>query len=231
MQKVKVNRYVSGRRPDYAPESSDSESSDEEEGFIPAQEVGERRDERGGGEEEDHVDDRRLRRLRDRHAGGREERGRLGRVIEEPEVIYEAGDEEEEEEEEERGKEEKVYQRIPLPSDSESEEEELDDETIEKRRELMREKARQKALEEVKSSPQSDALRCVTFLRQFVKPATQLTDGHEAYRSLHTPYTAQTHVLRCNANYRPYSCDVSLDIFWMKSVLRVAKKVVGSTAI
>ena len=32
MQKVKVMRYVSGRRPDYAPEDSESESSDEEEG-------------------------------------------------------------------------------------------------------------------------------------------------------------------------------------------------------
>lgn len=32
MQKVKVNRYVSGKRPDYAPEDSASESSEEEEG-------------------------------------------------------------------------------------------------------------------------------------------------------------------------------------------------------
>lgn len=155
MQKVKVNRYVSGRRPDYAPESSDSESSDEEEGFVATQEVGERREEREVVVEEeegweDHMDDRRLRRLRERHVGGREERGRVGRVIEEPEVLYEAEDEEEEEEEEEKVEVEKVYQRIPLPSDSESEEEELDDETIERRRELMREKARQKALEEVR---------------------------------------------------------------------------------
>ena len=31
MQKVKVSRYVSGRRPDYAPHDSGSESSEEEE--------------------------------------------------------------------------------------------------------------------------------------------------------------------------------------------------------
>ena len=32
MQKVKVNRYVSGKRPYYAPEESESESSEEGEG-------------------------------------------------------------------------------------------------------------------------------------------------------------------------------------------------------
>lgn len=36
MQKVKVHRYISGKRPDYAPDSSSEEGSDEEE-FIQTQ--------------------------------------------------------------------------------------------------------------------------------------------------------------------------------------------------
>lgn len=70
MQKVKVTRYVSGRRPDYAQSESESESSEEEEGFAPV--GGEEEEELGEGlpEEEpaDEVDvdvqDRRLQRLR-----------------------------------------------------------------------------------------------------------------------------------------------------------------------
>lgn len=72
MQKVKVTRYVSGRRPEYAQSESESEYSDDEEEFP------------GGGADEEEgegldleqeepaeeapsnfVDDRRLRRLRD----------------------------------------------------------------------------------------------------------------------------------------------------------------------
>lgn len=78
MEKVKVTRYVSGRRPEYAHSESESESSDEEEeeeGFPP---VGGAEEEEAGeglevqqlerGAEElavEHVEDRRLRRLRD----------------------------------------------------------------------------------------------------------------------------------------------------------------------
>ncbi len=75
--------------------SIDSESSDEDESVVAAQEVGEQREVREEAEKEgwpweDDVDDRRLRRLGERHAGGREERWKVGWVIEEPEVIYEA---------------------------------------------------------------------------------------------------------------------------------------------
>ena len=78
MQKVKVTRYVSGRRPEYAPEDSSAESSEEEEGFGVGGEGGRGADgEEGeeGGEvksvvvemkEEDWRDDPRLRRLRER---------------------------------------------------------------------------------------------------------------------------------------------------------------------
>ena len=70
MQKVKVTRYVSGRRPEYAPSGSESESSDDEEGFVP---VGGEGVEEGAVEEVEEVesvevDDRRLQRLRERQS-------------------------------------------------------------------------------------------------------------------------------------------------------------------
>lgn len=85
MQKVKVTRYVSGRRPEYAPEDSSGESSEEEEGgFVVVGEGGREGEGEGGKEgegrevgaielemkEEDWRDDPRLRRLRERRAGG-----------------------------------------------------------------------------------------------------------------------------------------------------------------
>ena len=88
MQKVKVTRYVSGRRPEYAQSESESESSEDEEGFIPGGGAEEEEGEEGLGagleEEEGHegeggggvqvtaadIEDRRLRRLRDIQAAG-----------------------------------------------------------------------------------------------------------------------------------------------------------------
>lgn len=84
MQKVKVTRYISGRRPDYAQSDSDSESSEEEEGFAPVgvaeeEELGEGvpQEQEGGVEvapARDIGDDRRLRRLRDIQLSGPAER-------------------------------------------------------------------------------------------------------------------------------------------------------------
>lgn len=146
MQKVKVTRYVSGRRPDYAQSESESESSEEEEGFAPV--GGEEEEELGEGLPEEEpadevpvdVQDRRLQRLRGIQ-GARVAAGRHARDIEEPEVIYESSDDDD---------------GAPLPpvhllvpsSDSESEEEELNDETIERRRATMRDRARRKAMDE-----------------------------------------------------------------------------------
>lgn len=77
MQKVKVTRYVSGRRPEYAQSDSESESSDdddeEEVGVATMGGAEEGEEELGEGlqqqvvqmEELSHVDDRRLRRLRE----------------------------------------------------------------------------------------------------------------------------------------------------------------------
>lgn len=79
MQKVKVTRYVSGRRPEYAQSDSESESSEDEEGFAPGggadeEEVGEGLDLEQEEQAEEvtahHVDDRRLRRLRDIQVSG-----------------------------------------------------------------------------------------------------------------------------------------------------------------
>ncbi|KAJ9599532.1 hypothetical protein L9F63_010004 [Diploptera punctata] len=77
MQKVKVHRYVSGKRPDYAPMSSSEEESDEDD-FIeqkrknltgrpvsPQEAMEQDIDETG----EVEVDDPRLRRLKTRKAG------------------------------------------------------------------------------------------------------------------------------------------------------------------
>ena len=68
MQKVKVTRYVSGRRPEYAPSDSDSESSADEEGFAPMVE-GEEEEEAEYGERTEvglDINDRRLLRLKER---------------------------------------------------------------------------------------------------------------------------------------------------------------------
>lgn len=46
MQKVKVNRYVSGKRPDYATTHSSSDESDDEEFIRPRQQARGRREER-----------------------------------------------------------------------------------------------------------------------------------------------------------------------------------------
>ena len=87
MEKVKVTRYISGRRPEYAPSDSESESSEDEEGFVTVGGGGaggeeEEGEERGEGPEEanevEPVDgaivDRRLRRLRERQISAGERR-------------------------------------------------------------------------------------------------------------------------------------------------------------
>lgn len=145
MQKVKVHRYVSGKRPDYAPLSSSEEESEEDD-FIeqkrrhlagrpvsPA-EIMEQDVEAAG---EVDVDDPRLRRLKTRKKDDREEdsedenRMERHRHIHAPEVL-EAG----------ASDEEKEKRRIAKMAESEEEEEEdeLSDEEIERRRHTLRQK-------------------------------------------------------------------------------------------
>lgn len=153
MKKVKVHRYVSGKRPDYAPTASSDEDSEGED-FL----------ERHGSkytEDQDEVtsstqsrvreeDDPRLRRLTriDRSQSYVEERHRY---VQDPEAL---------EVEPNRGRE-----RIKLDSDT-SEDEELSDSEIERRREALKQKVLAKKsneeemkmdLDDVKSEDSSDS--------------------------------------------------------------------------
>ena len=80
MEKVKVTRYISGRRPEYAPSDSDSESDEDEEGFVTvgggeeAEEKREVEEVRVAEPDEGEVADRRLRRLRERQMSAMESR-------------------------------------------------------------------------------------------------------------------------------------------------------------
>ena len=148
MEKVKVHRYVSGKRPEYARgtarSSSESDSSDEEDFTTKGHR--EAMDEDSESEEEmiknepmesikveEDVNDPRLRRLRaakssvteQRHPESDDEEPPSHRRIHEPEVL---SDEEEAPDE-------------PMESSSSSGEEDLDDDGIQRRRELMRQRA------------------------------------------------------------------------------------------
>ncbi|XP_063241761.1 microfibrillar-associated protein 1 [Bacillus rossius redtenbacheri] len=145
MQKVKVHRYVSGKRPDYAPVSSSEEESEDDD-FIAqqkrrhlAERLGSPEPDEGAEGEEMEVDDPRLRRLKTRRGDEaddeREEHTRVERHrhIHAPEVLETTGlTDDEDEGERKRGKAES--------SEEEEEEDELSDEEIEKRRQMIREK-------------------------------------------------------------------------------------------
>ncbi|XP_076003048.1 microfibrillar-associated protein 1 [Genypterus blacodes] len=137
MEKVKVKRYVSGKRPDYAPmESSDEEEEDFQ--FVKKGKDTEPEIE----QEEEEVSDPRLKRLLNRVSEDVEERLARHRQIAEPELIAESSEDSDEgtwhpEREEESSEEE------------EEEEEEVDDEEIERRRSMMRLRAVERKNEEM----------------------------------------------------------------------------------
>ncbi|XP_014667288.1 PREDICTED: microfibrillar-associated protein 1-like [Priapulus caudatus] len=138
MQKVKVSRYVSGKRPEYAGGSSSEDEQDED--FV-IQKV---REHIPSGDEEDEKekDDPRLRRLKQQHID-REERVERHRHIHRPEVLARSSDEDEEEEER------VVHRHRPDDESSEDDdEEELDEEELERRRRMLRERAKEKQKEE-----------------------------------------------------------------------------------
>nr|DBA32022.1 TPA: hypothetical protein GDO54_007774 [Pyxicephalus adspersus] len=135
MEKVKVKRYVSGKRPDYAPmESSDEE--DEEFQFI---KKGKEQEVELEEQPEESTSDPRLRRLQNRMNEDVEERLARHRKIVEPEVVGESEPESEPAEE----------WRVDREDTSEEEEEEVDDEEIERRRSMMRQKAQERKNEEM----------------------------------------------------------------------------------
>lgn len=143
MKKVKVSRYVAGKRPEYAKYSSDEEEDEEEvlgEPFVKEREIDE--------QEMDKVfqkaekTDRRLRRLQERVKDEDEdiEEGHRRRPHE-PEVVA-VGDEEASGEEDDREQRRRVQHM-----EESSDEEDLDEEAVERRRSLLRERARQKEAE------------------------------------------------------------------------------------
>ncbi|KAJ1531451.1 hypothetical protein ONE63_000130 [Megalurothrips usitatus] len=150
MQKVKVHRYVSGKRPDYAPMSSSEEESEEED-FIEHQGAPTKptrpppRHTESPTElydESELADDPRLRRLMTRHAPKSEEdedRRERHRHIHEPEVL-ESSEEEEAEEMEAEPEGRRPERRTEADSSQSEDEEELSDEEIERRRLLLRQK-------------------------------------------------------------------------------------------
>ncbi|XP_063781934.1 microfibrillar-associated protein 1 [Pseudophryne corroboree] len=143
MEKVKVKRYVSGKRPDYAPmESSDEE--DEEFQFI---KKGKEQEAEVEEQPEESTSDPRLRRLQNRMNEDVEERLARHRKIVEPEVV---GESESESEPGEEWHVEREREREREREDTtEEEEEEVDDEEIERRRSVMRQRAEERKNEEM----------------------------------------------------------------------------------
>lgn len=157
MQKVKVHRYVSGKRPDYAPMSSSEEESEEED-FIDQQGVPVSRPSRPTRppprhtesptelyDESEVADDPRLRRLMTRHApesGQDDDRAERHRHIHAPEILDGSEEEEDEEAEElvQEPEERRPERRTEADSSQSEDEEELSDEEIERRRLLLRQK-------------------------------------------------------------------------------------------
>ncbi|XP_071852586.1 microfibrillar-associated protein 1-like [Apostichopus japonicus] len=146
MQKVKVKRYVPGKRPDYAPESSSSEDEDE----LPMS-----RARRVTGKVEE---DARLRRLRERHQDAGDDIGdrhSRHRQIHEPEILEDGevseGDDEPpkkaEAEPTERDRGSRKVFRIEA-EESSSEEEDLEEDEIEKRRSALRARALERRQQE-----------------------------------------------------------------------------------
>ncbi|XP_062577256.1 microfibrillar-associated protein 1-like [Saccostrea cucullata] len=144
MQKVKVNRYVTGKRPDYAPDSSGGEESDEEFEFNRKKQQQQANEEVEEDEPEisENIQDRRLRRLqtrdKDYDSDDDERVARHRREIVEPEIIQEKSDSEDE----------RRRKRFGEDEESSEEEEELDEEEIERRRQLLRQRMQQRQEEE-----------------------------------------------------------------------------------
>lgn len=139
MQKVKVHRYVSGRRPKYAPKESSDEESGDEFSFERRQQP--TQPDMVLVDEEAERSDPRLRRLlRRERQFNEEERMERHRMIHEPEVLAVAREGEEQAEE----------SHVTQWRDEEemSEGEDLDEEEMERRRLMLRQRALARAQEE-----------------------------------------------------------------------------------
>nr|CAG4640164.1 EOG090X08WT [Daphnia pulex] len=153
MQKVKVNRYVSGKRPDYATTHSSSDDSDEEEFIRPRKQARGRPVEESPEKEWDETpdlpltahSDRRLKRLLNREVD--DHRVERHRHIHEPEIIGTEEDEVTPHLESEDVSFSKNARRWES-SEEEDEAEDLDEDDIERRRMIARQKAVIKQQEE-----------------------------------------------------------------------------------
>lgn len=134
MEKVKVKRYVSGKRPDYAP----MESSDEEEEDFQFVKKGKEAEPEMEMEEEEKSDPR-LRRLMNRVSEDVEERLARHRQIAEPELIAQSSED----------SDEGTWHPEREESSEDEEEEEVDDEEIERRRAMMRQRAQERKNEDM----------------------------------------------------------------------------------
>ncbi|XP_064634568.1 microfibrillar-associated protein 1-like [Lineus longissimus] len=157
MQKVKVQRYVSGKRPDYAPQES-SDEEDYEFGF------GKKKRTLPELKTEAEKVDRRLRRLQQRaDSDDDEDRIARHRRLREPEILVPGDSDDdvemkkvssdeaaEDSDDESDSQDRRVMSRRKeeVMEESEEEEEELDDEEIERRRLLLRQRAQQRLEEE-----------------------------------------------------------------------------------
>ncbi|KAI5755679.1 hypothetical protein M8J77_018854 [Diaphorina citri] len=139
MKKVKVHRYVSGKRPDYAQGSSDSEDDDDE--------VVNRKSEFTS---IPHIpfEDPRLRRLTSRkQEDAEEDRRSRHRQIHEPEVLEGSGDESDQSDQD-SDRDRYTGRHVGGSSEEEDEEEDLSDDEIERRREMLKKKALEKKQQE-----------------------------------------------------------------------------------
>lgn len=157
MQKVKVQRYISGKRPEYAQYVSSDEESEEDDfsdrktqtqkSYSRAEEISmeiSRQEHSSQMQDQQQIDDPRLKRLMHRDDyDDDDERLQRHRHIHEPELV----ESEEESEPEESMEAVQSNRRIALGSDSETDTE-LSDTEIEQRRQRLRQKMMQQRKEE-----------------------------------------------------------------------------------
>jgi len=137
MQKVKVQRYISGKRPDYAQRYSSSEDESDEEDFVSKKAAQIKKE----GEKVARRRERSSSSSRSPSPAGRQAEDPRLRRLQEPEVV----EEEEVEEEKVDTKKDIIKAESDDDTDSDSSEEEMDEEQMQRRRDLMRQKAALKA--------------------------------------------------------------------------------------
>ncbi|PIO70716.1 Micro-fibrillar-associated protein 1 [Teladorsagia circumcincta] len=146
MQKVKVQRYIAGKLPNYAKDDG-TDSEDETKDDKKRRESRFDKEERPKERHRRDKDDEREQRRRDRH---REE---SSRVIEEPEIIAKEESDNDAEIAEQRRQRARL-RRLEIEQQQQQEEEDdvgSDEEEFERRRQLIRERAKQREFEELKA--------------------------------------------------------------------------------